>query len=56
MNPLLQILGLLIVFVPSILTIAVLLVVLRASRRVQDELHALRTELARRESEQQPNP
>lgn len=55
MNPLLQLLGLLIVFSPTILTIVVLIVVRRANRQIQEELRGIRADLAHRDAGQQPN-
>lgn len=47
MNPLLQLLGMLILLVPTTLSIVVLVILVRGLRRLQDELSAVRAEVRR---------
>lgn len=55
MNPFLQLLGLVILLSPAILTVVVLVAVRRSSKHVQAELHTLRTDLDRLASQQRTN-
>lgn len=55
MNLFLVLLGLVISFVPTILTIVVLVVVVRGQRRLRDEIHTLRTEVEQRGCEKYPS-
>ncbi|MFC6355997.1 hypothetical protein [Luethyella okanaganae] len=47
MNPLLQLFGVLILSVPTVLSVVVLVVLVRGMRGLQNELGALRTEISR---------
>ena len=55
MNPFLQLLGLVILLAPAILTVVVLVAVRRSSKQVQAELHALRADLDRLASQGRTN-